>query len=51
LAILRYILDNPRIVTGKRVLDFGAGCGASSIAAAFSGAKTVVANDIDPSKI
>jgi len=47
-GLARYILDNPRIVEGKRVLEVGSGCGAVSIACALSGAAEVVANDIDP---
>lgn len=33
---------------GFRVLDLGSGCGATAIAAAIAGAKSVTANDIDP---
>ena len=47
----RYILDNPSIVKGKRVLDFGSGSGAIAIAALKSGATTALANDIDPGKM
>ncbi len=47
---LRYILDYPSVVCGKRVLDFGAGSGCCSIAALRSGARSALANDIDPSK-
>lgn len=46
----RYILDNPTITKGKRVLDFGCGSGALSIAALKSGAKSCVANDVDERK-
>jgi predicted nicotinamide N-methyase len=46
-ALARYLLDNPAMVSGKRVLDFGAGSGVVAIAAAKSGASLVVANDID----
>jgi predicted nicotinamide N-methyase len=46
-AIARYLLDNPSLVAGKRVLDFAAGSGVSSMAAARCGAASVVANDID----
>lgn len=49
--ILRYLLDNPKVVHKKKVLDLGSGCGATAIAAMMSGAAEVVANDIDPSKI
>lgn len=43
----RYILDNPSLVRGKTVLDFGCGCGASGLAAKKVGAKQVTFNDID----
>lgn len=46
-ALSRYILDNPDIVSGKSVLDFGAGSGLIGIAAAKAGAKSVVSADID----
>ncbi|XP_072527702.1 electron transfer flavoprotein beta subunit lysine methyltransferase [Salminus brasiliensis] len=47
-ALARYLLNNPEVSRGKRVLDLGCGCGASAIAAKLSGAAHVVANDIDP---
>ncbi|NWQ76366.1 ETKMT methyltransferase, partial [Columbina picui] len=47
-ALSRYILDNPRVVKGRSVLDLGSGCGATAIAAVMSGASQVLANDIDP---
>ncbi|KAJ7998022.1 hypothetical protein DPEC_G00218230 [Dallia pectoralis] len=47
-ALTRYLLSNPGVSKGKRVLDLGCGCGASTIAAKFCGAARVVANDIDP---
>ena len=46
-AIARYLLDNPSLVAGKRVIDFAAGSGVSSMAAARCGAASGVANDID----
>ena len=46
-AIARYLLDNPEQVHGKRVIDFAAGSGVSSLAAAHAGAQSVMANDID----
>jgi len=47
-AIARVILDRPELVRARSVLDFGAGGGVSSLAAAYAGACRVVANDIDP---
>jgi predicted nicotinamide N-methyase len=46
-ALARYILDNPETVRGKSVLDFGSGSGLVAIAAAKSGARSVLAADID----
>lgn len=46
-AIARYLLDHPAEVRGKRVIDFAAGSGVSSMAAARAGAASVLANDID----
>jgi predicted nicotinamide N-methyase len=46
-ALARYVLDNPAIVAGKRVLDIGSGSGLVAIAAAKAGAVRVVAADID----
>ena len=47
-ALARYILDNPELVAGKRVLDFGAGSGLAGIAAMLAGAAHVSAAEIDP---
>ncbi len=47
-ALSRHVLDTPRLVRGKRVLDFAAGCGMTAIAAAMRGAKTSQAAEIDP---
>jgi predicted nicotinamide N-methyase len=47
-ALARYIIDNPAIVAGKTVLDFGAGGGIAGIAAAMAGAARIEAADIDP---
>jgi len=46
-AVARYLLDNPTLVDGRRVIDFAAGSGVSSLAAARAGAASVLANDID----
>ena len=47
-ALSRHILDNPALVKGKDVLDFGAGSGLIAIAAAKAGAERIMAADIDP---
>ena len=47
-GLARYVLDNPEVVRGKRVLDFATGSGLVAIAAAKAGAPDVVAADIDP---
>ena len=47
-GVARYVLDNPSVVRGKTVLDVGSGCGVAALAAAYSGARVVCANDIDP---
>ncbi len=46
-ALSRYVLDNPGIVAGRRVLDFGSGSGMIGIAAMKAGAASVLAADID----
>jgi predicted nicotinamide N-methyase len=46
-VLARYILDNPSVVRGKKVLDFGTGSGIVAIAAMMAGAKKVIACDID----
>ena len=48
LALARYILNYPELVAGRVVLDLGAGSGIVGIAAAKSGAKRVIAADVDP---
>jgi len=47
-GLSRYIIDNPEIVRGRRVLDFAAGSGLVGIAAARAGAASVLCADIDP---
>ena len=47
MSITRYILDHPDVVKNKKVLDFGSGCGATSIASKMMMCRDVVANDID----
>jgi predicted nicotinamide N-methyase len=46
-ALARHVLDNPGVVSGKRVLDFAAGGGIAAIACALAGAAFVEAADID----
>jgi predicted nicotinamide N-methyase len=46
-ALARYILDNPALVSGKRVIDFASGSGLVAIAAMKAGAASVLATDID----
>jgi predicted nicotinamide N-methyase len=46
-ALARYLLDHPREVAHKYVLDFGCGSGLVAIAAAKAGASRVLASDID----
>lgn len=46
-ALARYVLDNPSLVAGKRVLDAASGSGLAAIAAARSGAASVEASEID----
>lgn len=48
LALARHIAAQPHWVKGKRVLDFGSGSGVAAIAAVKTGAREVVACDIDP---
>jgi len=46
-ALARYVLDNPEIVAGKRVLDFASGSGLVAIAAMKAGALSALASEID----
>ncbi|MEF0938766.1 class I SAM-dependent methyltransferase [Rhizobium sp. BR 362] len=48
LVLARYLLDRPEVVSGRRVLDLGAGSGIVGIAAAKAGAAEVIAADVDP---
>ncbi|MBM3533133.1 MAG: methyltransferase [Alphaproteobacteria bacterium] len=45
-AIARHVLDNPRLVARRRVLDLAAGCGIAAVAAAKAGAEAS-ASEID----
>jgi predicted nicotinamide N-methyase len=47
-ALARHVLDHPALVRGKRVVDFGAGCGVAAIAALRAGAAFATAVDLDP---
>lgn len=47
-SLARHILDNPSLVAGRTVLDFGAGGAVEGIAAMKAGARRVIASDIDP---
>ena len=47
-VLARWVLDHPRLVRGKRVLDFAAGGGLAGLAAAHAGAAHVVACDLEP---
>ncbi|HYG27072.1 MAG TPA: methyltransferase [Caulobacteraceae bacterium] len=46
-ALARYLLDQPDVVAGKRVVDFAAGSGIVAIAAMKAGAAHALAADID----
>jgi predicted nicotinamide N-methyase len=47
-ALARYLLDHPKAVAGRRVIDVASGSGLVAIAAALAGAAAVTAYDIDP---
>ena len=47
-AVARFVLDRPDVVRGKRVLDLATGSGIVALAARRAGARSVLANDIDP---
>ena len=46
-ALARYLLDDPDLVRGRRVLDFAAGSGLVAIAAARAGAAAVEASEVE----
>ena len=46
-ALARYLLDDPSVVAGRRVVDVATGCGLVAIAAAGGGSTEVRAVDID----
>ena len=47
-ALARYLLDDPEVVRGRRVIDIASGSGLVAIAAATAGAAAVTAYDVDP---
>ena len=47
-ALAHWLMENPALVKGKTVLDFGSGSGVVAIAASMAGAAKVIACDIDP---
>jgi predicted nicotinamide N-methyase len=46
-ALARHVLDHPREVAGRSVLDFASGSGLVGIAAMRAGARAVTASDLD----
>ncbi|GAA6137921.1 50S ribosomal protein L11 methyltransferase [Arenicella sp. 4NH20-0111] len=50
-VMARFLLDNPSLVEGRTVVDFGSGSGVVAIAAAKAGAKRAIALDIDPAAL
>jgi predicted nicotinamide N-methyase len=47
-VLAEWVLKRGGLVEGRRVLDFGTGSGIVAVAAALSGARKVIACDIDP---
>lgn len=47
-VLARFLLDDPEWVRERAVLDVGCGNGLATIAATMAGARTALANDIDP---
>lgn len=50
-VLAAYILANPHLVKGRKVMDFGSGSGVVAIAAAMAGAREAIACDIDPAAL
>jgi predicted nicotinamide N-methyase len=46
-ALARFLLDHPTCCAGHNVIDLGSGSGMTAIAAAMTGATSVLATDID----
>ena len=51
IALARRILEVPSLLSGKTVLEFGAGIGLVAVCAALAGAAKVVATDIEPAAL
>ena len=47
-VLARWLMERKELVEGRAVLDFGTGSGIAAVAAARSGARKVLACDIDP---
>ncbi len=47
-AVARHVLDHPRLVRGRRVLDLAGGSGLCGLAALRAGAAQVTVVDVDP---
>lgn len=50
-VLARHVIDHPELVRGRHILDLGCGSGIVAIAAAKSGAASVLAVDIDPNAV
>lgn len=50
-ALARYLIQNPELVKGKSIADFGAGSGIVALAALKAGAQSAVVVDIDPNAL
>ena len=50
-VLARWLMERKAFVRGKTVLDFGSGSGIVAVAAALSGARKVLACDIDPASL
>jgi predicted nicotinamide N-methyase len=51
IALARHLLDEPSLVCGRTVLEFGAGIGLLACVAARAGASSVAATDIEPTAL
>ena len=50
-ALARFLLEEPKLVRGRTVLELGCGLGPGAVAAAIAGASDVVATDIEPAAV